>query len=68
MPRPDRVETTMAEGVGLAAEGEAGQEPPNALVHAEDGEDIDRTARPRPRRRRRRREAPGGVDEAARRE
>jgi len=45
MPRPDRVETAMAEGVGLAAEGEAGQEPPNALVHAEDGEDIDRTAR-----------------------
>ncbi len=32
----------MAEGVGLAAEGEAGQEPLNALVHAEDGEDIDR--------------------------
>jgi hypothetical protein len=34
MPRPDRVETAMAEGVALAAEGEAGQEPPNALVVA----------------------------------
>ena len=59
---PHRVEAAMAEGVGLAAEGEAGQEPPNALVHAEDGEDIDRTARPGPRRRR---PSPGNAARAA---
>jgi hypothetical protein len=65
VPRPDRVDAAVAEGVRLATEGEPRQEPPHALVHAKDGEDVNRAARTVSRSLRRGGEAAAGIEETA---